>query len=61
MSTISTCTLDTADSISSILNFKKIENILIDLSNIFTTLDLTKNIEDNSESIVESNDFIDET
>lgn len=61
MSTISTCTLDTADSISSILNFKKIENILIDLSNIFTTLDLTKNIEDNSESIVESNDFIHET
>ena len=61
MSTISTCTLDTADSISSILNLKKIENILIDLSNIFTTLDLTKHIEDNSESIVESNDFIHET
>ena len=59
MSTISTCTIDTADSISSVLNLKKIENILIDLSSIFTTLDLTKNIKDNSESIVESNDFVD--
>ena len=56
MSTVSKCTLDTADSVTSILNLKKIDNILINLSNIFDKLDVKVKIEQNqNESIVESN------
>ena len=56
MSTITNCTLDTADSVRSILNLKKMENIMINLSDEFGKLDVK--IHDKSEeSIVESNDI----
>ena len=56
MSTISNCTLDTADSVTSILNLKKIENIVINLSDVFNKLDVQVHNEP-EESIIESNDI----
>ena len=55
MSTVSICTLDTADSVSSIFNLKKLENTIIDLSSIFTNLDIIVKEVNETESIVESN------
>ena len=56
MSTISTCILDTADSVASILYKKKLENMVINLSNIFDKLDVKQYLEIvDTESVVESN------
>ena len=56
MSTISICTLDTADSITSILNLKNIDTIVIDLNNILTKLDILVITDDETQSIVVSNE-----
>lgn len=54
MSTISKCTLDTADSKMSILNIQKFENLVVNLSKHFNTL-IVNNDVNNDISIVESN------
>jgi hypothetical protein len=56
MSTICNCTLDTADSKNSILNFKKNENLVVDLSMYFNKLLVNDKIE--IDSIVNSNELV---